>query len=318
MVGASVLTNITGLKTDNIINGYEMFGGCSNLNIQWSNWNFLNLEAGTYMFWSCNIYNFSSSFPKLQTAYNMFSGCTGVTVNSLQNIVKGIPDRNQMTIYEYEKDTLTYFGLTNDQINMLSDEYKQMAADKHWNIPGFMAREKVDILLICNNLGAIFNYNGINEYPMKVDNKSYADCFLQSKNQGKPNSNSSAIINFTNELVALCGNKYYMNIYYSCENSYDYLQIFKMNNGSSSWSQIGENKYTGSNSTGYLHSSLDLENIRAGDQLRFTYHKDGSSDVGLDECLISIYGYKTDGAYEITYSLANEPEITKYKVIPKE
>lgn len=68
----------------------------------------------------------------------------------------------------------------------------------------------------------------------------------------------------------------------------------------------------------YLHSSLDLENIQVGDQLRFTYYKDSSVDSGLDGCLISIYGYKTDGAYEITYSLVNEPEITKYKIIPKE
>ena len=319
----SNIINLNGLKTNSIINGVEMFSVCYFLNIQWNSWNFSNLQNAYSMFEYCNLTNLpgvSSLMPNVTNMKSIFRKCSGITNNTMQNIVKMIPDYTQLLDNVNPDNTLNYLGITNDQINMLSDDYKQMAADKHWNIPGFRAREKASILPICNNLGAISNYSGTtNEYPMEVIyDDTYGDYFLQSKNQGKQSSNSSAVINFTNELVALCGNKYYMDIYYSCENYSDYLQIFKMNNGSSSWNKIGENKYTGNSNMDYLHSSLDLENIQVGDQLRFTYYKDSSVDVGLDGCLISIYGYKTDGAYEITYSLVNEPEITKYKIIPKE
>ena len=317
------LTNLNGLKTNSIVMGSGMFRGCQNLNIQWNSWNFSNVQNAYAMFSLCNLTNLSATsllMPNVVNMKNIFKECSGITNDTMQNIIKVIPDYTQLIDTFSPDNTLNYLGITNDQIDMLSDEYKQMAADKHWNVPGFVAREKVSILPICNNLGAISNYSGTtNEYPMEVIyDDTYGDYFLQSKNQGKQSSNSSAVINFTNELVALYGNKYYMDIYYSCENSWDYLQIFKMNNGSSSWSQIGENKYTGSSGMNYLHSSLNLENIQVGDQLRFTYYKDGSGDSGLDGCLISIYGYKTDGAYEITYSLVEEPEITKYKIIPKE
>lgn len=319
----SNIINLNGLKTNSIINGARMFSVCYFLNIQWNSWNFSNLQNAYSMFDNCNLTNLpgiSSLMPNVTNMKSIFKNCSGITNNTMQNIVKMIPDYTQLVDDINPDNTLNYLGITNDQINMLSDDYKQMAADKHWNIPGFRAREKVSILPICNNLGAISNYSGTtNEYPMEVIyDDTYGDYFLQSKNQGKQSSNSSAVINFTNELVALCGNKYYMDIYYSCENSYDYLQIFKMNNGSSSWNKIGENKYTGYSGMNYLHSSLDLENIQVGDQLRLTFSKDHSGDVGLDGCLISIYGYKTDGAYEITYSLVNEPEITKYKIILKE
>ena len=319
----SNIINLNGLKTNSIINGARMFSVCYFLNIQWNSWNFSNLQNAYSMFDYCNLTNLpgvSSLMPNVTNMKSIFKNCSGITNNTMQNIVKIIPDYTQLVDDINPDNTLNYLGITNDQINMLSDDYKQMAADKHWNIPGFRAREKVSILPICNNLGAISNYSGTtNEYPMEVIyDDTYGDHFLQSKNQGKQSSNSSAVINFTNELVALCGNKYYMDIYYSCENNYDYLQIFKMNNGSSSWNKIGENKYTGYSGMNYLYSSLDLGNIQVGDQLRFTFSKDHSGDVGLDGCLISIYGYKTDGAYEITYSLVNEPEITKYKIIPKE
>ena len=317
----SNIINLNRLKTDSIINGAKMFSVCYFLNIQWNSWNFSNLQNAYSMFDYCNLTNLpgiSSLMPNVTNMKSIFKNCSGITNNTMQNIVKMIPDYTQLVDDINPDNTLNYLGITNDQINMLSDDYKQMAADKHWNIPGFRAREKVSILPICNNLGAISNYSGTtNEYPMEVIyDDTYGDHFLQSKNQGKQSSNSSAVINFTNELVALCGNRYYMDIYYSCENHSDYLQIFKMNNGSSSWSQIGN--YTGNSNMDYLHSLLDLENIQVGDQLRFTYYKDGSVDRGLDGCLISIYGYKGEKAYEITYSLVNEPEITKYKIIPKE
>ena len=316
------MVNLNGLKTNSIINGVEMFSECPRLNIQWNSWNFSNLQNAHSMFEYCNLVNLpgiSSLMPNVTNMKSIFKN-SEITNNTMQNIIKMIPDYTQLIDDINPDNTLNYLGITNDQINMLSDDYKQMAADKHWNIPGFIAREKVSILPICNNLGAISNYNSYyNEYPMEVIyDDTYGDHFLQSKNQGKGNSTSSAIINFTNELVALCGNRYYMDIYYSCENNYDHLQVFKMNNGSSSWSQIGENKYTGYSGMNYLYSSLDLENVQVGDQLRFTFFKDGNGDRGLDGCLISIYGYKTDGAYEITYSLVEEPEITKYKIIPKE
>lgn len=321
-LGSSYLINLNGLKTNSIINGSEMFARCSHLNIQWNTWNFSNVQNAYSMFEYCNLVNLpgiSSLMPNVTNMKFIFKN-SEITNNTMQNIIKMIPDYTQLIDDINPDNTLNYLGITNDQINILSNDYKQMAADKHWNIPGFIAREKVSILPICNNLGAISNYSGTtNEYPMEVIyDDTYGDYFLQSKNQGKRSSNSSAVINFTNELVALCGNKYYMDIYYSCENNYDYLQIFKMNNGSSSWNRIGENKYTGNSNMNYLHSLLDLENIQVGDQLRFTFSKDSSGDSGLDGCLISIYGYKTDGAYEITYSLAEEPEITKYKIIPKE
>ena len=318
--GATELINLNGLKTNNIINASNMFRLCGDLNIQWNSWNFYNVQNGYQMFSKCNLQTMPTiSLPSATNIRDIFSQCIGITSNTMQNIIETIPDYTQLIDDINPDNTLNYLGITNNQINMLSNDYKQMAADKHWKIPGFTAREKVSILPICNNLGVISNYDSdYDEYPMEIIyDDTYGDYFLQSKNQGKQNSTSSAIINFSNELVALCGSNYYMDIYYSCEGSWDYLQIFKMNNGSSSWVQIGESKYTGYSGMDYLHSSLDLENIQVGDQLRFTFYKDGSGDRGLDGCLISIYGYKTDGAYEITYSLVDEPEITKYKIIPK-
>ena len=317
----SNIINLNRLKTDSIINGAKMFSVCYFLNIQWNSWNFSNLQNAYSMFDYCNLTNLpgiSSLMPNVTNMKSIFKNCSGITNNTMQNIVKMIPDYTQLVDDINPDNTLNYLGITNNQINMLSDDYKQMAADKHWNIPGFRAREKVSILPICNNLGAISNYSGTtNEYPMEVIyDDTYGDHFLQSKNQGKQSSNSSTVINFTNELVALCGNRYYIDIYYSCENHSDYLQIFKMNNGSSSWSQIGN--YTGNSNMDYLHSLLDLENIQVGDQLRFTYYKDGSVDSGLDGCLISIYGYKGEKAYEITYSLVEDPDTLLYKIIPKE
>ena len=72
-----------------------------------------------------------------------------------------------------------------------------MAADKHWNVPGFIAREKASILPICNNLGAISNYisnNSYTEIPMILSYKDeYEDYCLESQNQGVANSTSSAV-----------------------------------------------------------------------------------------------------------------------------
>ena len=198
----SNIMNLNGLKTDSIINGARMFSVCYFLNIQWNSWNFSNVQ------------NAYSLMPNVTNMKSIFRNCSGITNNTMQNIVKMIPDYTQLIDNINPDNTLNYLGITNDQINMLSDDYKQMAADKHWNIPGFRAREKVSILPICNNLGAISNYSGTtNEYPMEVIyDDTYGDYFLQSKNQGKQSSNSSAVINFTNELVALCGNKYPCNI----------------------------------------------------------------------------------------------------------
>ena len=189
-----------------------------------------------------------------------------------------------------------------------------MAADKHWNVPGFIAREKVSILPICNNLGAISNYisnNSYTEIPMILSYKDeYEDYCLESQNQGVANSTSSAIITIPEELIALCGNEYTFTFYYSGETNCDYLTVYR--NGT----EI--KKCNGNNGSIYLQDTLYLEDVVAGDVFQFTFRKDGSENTGLDGCLIFITGYKGEKAYEITYSLVENPDTLLYKLIPKE
>ena len=138
----------------------------------------------------------------------------------------------------------------------------------------------------------------------------YEDYCLESKNQGVANSTSSAIITIPEELIALCGNEYTFTFYYSGETNYDYLTVYR--NGT----EI--KKCNGSNGSVYLQDTLYLEDVVAGDVFQFTFRKDGSGNTGLDGCLIFITGYKGEEAYEITYSLVEDPDTLLYKIIPKE
>ena len=303
------LTNIPNFNTNNVTDMSQMFYDCKNL-INAPNFNTSSAINMRVMFFNCrnliNISDFDTS--NVTNMSNMFDYCYNLSQNSLQNIIRSIPSRTQIE-NTTSTTNLQYLGLTTNQINSLPNYYKQIAADKNWYIEGYEAKGRELIVGTANILGDI-TFDESEEYPMTLTyDDMFGDYCLENTNQGKANTDSSAILTVSEDILNIFDPIWNFQVYYSSEKSYDEIRIYK--NGDLLY------EYSGYSGDTYLEAEFWLE-VQAGDVLEFIYHKDNSGDNGLDGCKIYISGWKNNKSYEVRYSTIDAPTTYITKFIPKE
>ena len=309
--GCQNLTNIPNLNTSKVTDMRDMFSGCYNL-INIPNFNTSNVINMSSMFTRCeNLTNISSylDMSKVTNLYGTFMYCNNLSLNSLQNIILSIPDRDQIT-GTTSTTNLQYIGLSATQINNLPTYYKQIAADKGWYVEGYEPKYTEMLVGTANTLGDI-TFEDTETYPMRLTyDDMFGDYCLENTNQGKANTTSSATLTVSEDLLNVFDPMFRFLVYYSSETNYDFTRIYKNNK------LIYE--YDGYNgTTSYLDTTFWLE-VKAGDVLKFEYEKDSSGDQGLDGCKIYISGWKNNKSYEVRYSTVDAPTTYITKFIPKE
>ena len=326
------LKTVPELNTTKVINMRGMFGYCSNLK-SIPNLNTSNVTNMYRMFYSCtsltSIPNFDTSnvtdmygmfmmdyglinipvlnMSKVTNIKDTFDTCDSLSLNSLQNIIISIPDRDQVT-GTTSTTNLQYLGLTTNQINNLPTYYKQMAADKGWYVEGYEPKYTEMLVGTANALGDI-TFEDTEIYPMRLTyDDMFGDYCLENTNQGKANTTSSATLTVSEDLLNIFDPMFKFLVYYSSE-SVDDIRIYK--NGELLY------EYNGYDGDNYIDTSFWLE-VKAGDVLKFEYSKDSSIDSGLDGCKIYISGWKNNKSYEVRYSTVDAPTTYITKFIPKE
>ena len=329
----SNLINISNFNTSNVTDMYGMFVGCFNL-VNIPNFNMNNITRISRMFASCynlttipnfdtsNVTDMSGMFYYCKNLVNVplfdmsnvinineiFDNCSNLSQNSLQNIIQSIPSRTQIE-NTTSTTNLQYLGLTANQINSLPNHYKQIAADKNWYVEGYEAKGRELIVGTANILGDI-TFDESEEYPMTLTyDDMFGDYCLENTNQGKANTDSSAILTVSEDILNIFDPMWNFQVYYSSEKNYDEIKIYK--NGDLLY------EYSGYSGDTYLEAEFWLE-VQAGDVLEFIYHKDSSGDNGLDGCKIYISGWKNNKSYEVKYSTVDAPTTYITKFIPKE
>ena len=309
--GCQNLTNIPNLNTSKVTDMRDMFSGCYNL-INIPNFNTSNVINMSSMFTRCeNLTNISSylDMSKVTNLYGTFMYCNNLSLNSLQNIIISIPDRDQIT-GTTTTTNLQYLGLSTTQINNLPTYYKQMAADKGWYVEGYEPKYTEMLIGTANALGDI-TFEDTETYPMRlVYDDMFGDYYLENTNQGKASTTSSATLTISEDLLNVFDPMFRFLVYYSSETDYDSTKIYKNDELIYEYSD-----YDGT--TSYLDTTFWLE-VKAGDVLKFEYEKDSSSDRGLDGCKIYISGWKNNKSYEVRYSTVDAPTTYITKFIPKE
>lgn len=329
----SNLINISNFNTSNVTDMYGMFVGCVNL-VNIPNFNMNNITRISRMFASCynlttipnfdtsNVTDMSGMFYYCKNLVNVplfdmsnvinineiFDNCSNLSQNSLQNIIQSIPSRTQIE-NTTSTTNLQYLGLTTNQINSLPNYYKQIAADKNWYVEGYEAKGRGLIVGTANILGDI-TFDESEEYPMTLTyDDMFGDYCLENTNQGKANTDSSATLTVSEDILNIFDPIWNFQVYYSSEKSYDEIRIYK--NGDLLY------EYSGYSGDTYLEAEFWLE-VQAGDILKFEYEKDSSGDSGLDGCKIYISGWKNNKSYEVRYSTVDAPTTYITKFIPKE
>lgn len=309
--GCQNLTNIPNLNTSKVTDMRDMFSGCYNL-INIPNFNTSNVINMSSMFTRCeNLTNIPSylDMSKVTNLYGTFMYCNNLSLNSLQNIIISIPDRDQIT----ETTTTTnleYIGLSATQINNLPTYYKQIAVDKGWYVEGYEPKYTEMLVGTANALGDI-TFEDTETYPMRLTyDDMFGDYCLENTNQGKASTTSSATLTVSEDLLNVFDPMFRFLVYYSSETDYDFTRIYKNDELIYEYSD-----YDGDAS--YLDTTFWLE-VQAGDVLKFEYEKDSSGDRGLDGCKIYISGWKNNKSYEVRYSTVDAPTTYITKFIPKE
>ena len=305
------LINVPNFNTINVTDMAQMFSQCKNL-INAPKFNTSNVTNMTVMFDNCrNLINISSfDTSNVIKITNMFYDCYNLSQNSLQNIIQSIPSRTQIE-NTTSTTNLQYLGLTANQINSLPNYYKQIAADKNWYVEGYEAKGRELIVGTANILGDI-TFDESEEYPMTLTyDDMFGDYCLENTNQGKANTDSSAILTVSENILNVFDPMWNFQVYYSSESADD-IRIYK--NGKLLYEYNGYNR---DNEDMYLEAEFWLE-VQAGDELKFTYDKDNSVDNGLDGCKIYISGWKNNKSYEVRYSTIDAPTTYITKFIPKE
>ena len=305
-----VLTNIPNFDTSNVTNMSAMFFECSMIK------NIPNFDTSnvTNMYWMFEHCRDLISIPVLNMSKatninNTFDDCDSLSLNSLQNIIISIPDRDQIT-GTTTTTNLQYLGLTVNQINNLPTYYKQMAADKGWHVEGYEPKYTEMLIGTANALGDI-TFEDTETYPMRLTyDDMFGDYYLENTNQGKANTTSSATLTVSEDLLNVFDPMFRFLVYYSSETNHDFTRIYKNNELIYEYSD-----YDGT--TSYLDTTFWLE-VQAGDVLKFEYEKDSSGDRGLDGCKIYISGWKNNKSYEVKYSTVDAPTTYITKFIPKE
>ena len=309
--GCQNLTNIPNLNTSKVTDMRDMFSGCYNL-INIPNFNTSNVINMSSMFTRCeNLTNISSylDMSKVTNLYGTFMYCNNLSLNSLQNIILSIPDRDQIT-GTTTTTNLQYIGLSATQINNLPTYYKQIAADKGWYVEGYEPKYTEMLIGTANALGDI-TFEDTETYPMRlVYDDMFGDYYLENTNQGKASTTSSATLTVSEDLLNVFDPMFRFLVYYSSETDYDSTKIYKNDELIYEYSD-----YDGT--TSYLDTTFWLE-VQAGDVLKFKYEKDSSGDRGLDGCKIYISGWKNNKSYEVRYSTVDAPTTYITKFIPKE
>lgn len=302
------LTNIPNFNTNNVADMCQIFYGCKNL-INAPNFNTSSVINMSVMFFNCrnltNISDFDAS--NVTNMLNIFDNCSNLSQNSLQNIIQSIPSRTQIE-NTTSTTNLQYLGLSTTQINSLPNHYKQIAADKGWYVEGYESKGRELIVGTANTLGDI-TFDSSEEYPMTLTyDDMFGDYCLENTNQGKANTDSSAILTVSEDILNIFDPMWNFQVYYSSE-SVDDTRIYK--NGELLY------EYSGYDGDNYIDTSFWLE-VKAGDVLKFEYDKDNSVDSGLDGCKIYISGWKNNKSYEVRYSTVDAPTTYITKFIPKE
>ena len=309
--GCQNLTNIPNLNTSKVIDMRDMFSGCYNL-INIPNFNTSNVINMSSMFTRCeNLTNISSylDMSKVTNLYGTFMYCNNLSLNSLQNIIISIPDRDQIT-GTTTTTNLQYIGLSATQINNLPTYYKQIAADKGWYVEGYEPKYTEMLVGTANALGDI-TFEDTETYPMRLTyDDMFGDYCLENTNQGKASTTSSATLTVSEDLLNVFDPMFRFLVYYSSETNWDSTRIYK--NDELIYEYDGYN-----GTTSYLDTTFWLE-VQAGDVLKFEYEKDSSGDQGLDGCKIYISGWKNNKSYEVRYSTVDAPTTYITKFIPKE
>ena len=279
------------------------------------NLNLISAETLDYLFHGCDILQDIKIFncPNAMSMDSMVADCPNLTVDSLQNLMTMIPEVTNLNGCTTATN-LEYLGLTQSQINNIPAKYLQLAADKHWNIPGYKARIKKDIIPALNNLGAFTQITGTNNIPMDIKYEANLGTnALVSNIYNKNYYESGMILNITQEVYDNYGPTLMTQLWYSSERSYDYLYINKIyTNGVEKriLNNIGGTQ-SGSETYPVLNMSYDLD-INVGEQIKFVYRKDSSAQSGADMGMIQIFGMvEPNESYNVKYTYANGVSQTK-------
>lgn len=314
------IKNIPDFNTSKVTNMSMMFMQCYSLNNTPNFSNTANVQGMYQMYASCqNLRNVNTFLTNSATVMEqMFVDCPEITVSSLQNIIISIPDRTQLfDEYNNPLDTtanLNYLGLTQNQINNIPAKYLQLAADKHWNVPGYKARVKKDIIPMLNNLGVFTQITGTNKIPMDIKYEANLGTnALVSNIYGKDYYESGMMLNITQDVYDNYGPTLMTQLWYSSEKNYDYIYINKVYTNGTEKRILNNISGTQSGSETYpvLNMPYDLD-INVGEQIKFVYRKDSSSKSGADMGMIQIFGMiEPNESYSVKYTYANGVSQTK-------
>ena len=271
----------------------------------------------SFFFQGCsNLTNIDVSNIKMPNVTNMMDfveGCENLTVTSLQNLMIFIPEVTQLDNCTTETN-LNYLGLTQNQINNIPAKYLQLAADKHWNIPGYKARIKKDIIPMLNNLGVFTQITGTNKIPMDIKYETNLGTnALVSNIYGKDYYESGMILNITQDVYDNYGPTLMTQLWYSSEKNYDYIYINKVYTNGTEKRILNNISGTQSGSETYpvLNMPYDLD-INVGEQIKFIYRKDSSAKSGADMAMVQIFGMvEPNESYSVKYTYANGISQTK-------
>ena len=334
------LINVSNFNTTNVTNMYFLFYGCNNLS-EIPNFDTSNVTDMGYAFLNCfcitNIPSFNTSKvtsmrSTFMNCYNLtdlpvlnmqslniynnssvlqstFYDCNSLSLNALKNIVISIPNA-----YTYGENFLGTTNLnyliTDDQINMLPEAYRIVAASKYWVSEGYdvMGYGDIEVIPIANSLGDISYEN--TEYPM-----TYNDPQLESTNQNIASSSSSATITVTEEMLELVNSVWKVTLKTSSEEDYDILYFYKNDE------LIGQ--LSGTDVTTVYAQNIPVTQdfyveVEVGDKLFFTYIKDSSVDEVHDTAYVQITAENKTNYYEVRYSTVDSPTTYTTTYVSKE
>lgn len=156
--GATNLSQVNNIKIESVYNGSRIFGDCPNL-ITINNLTMTNFSKADYCFWCPNLSSFVNStitqianmdwffsgcnnlkilpnldFSKTINAIGMFTGCKNLSTDSLNYFGMVLPNRSNLT--DISTYNLSYFGLTDDQINVIGSNTAARVSvqSKGWEI----------------------------------------------------------------------------------------------------------------------------------------------------------------------------------------
>lgn len=279
------------------------------------NLNLLSAKTLDYLFHGCNKLQDIKIFncPNATSMDNMVADCPNLSVDSLQNLMTIIPEVTNLNNCTTATN-LEYLGLTQAQINNIPTSYLQLAADKHWNIPGYKARVKKDIIPMLNNLGVFTPITGTNNIPMDIKYEaSLGTNALVSNIYNKNYYESGMILNITQDIYDNYGPTLMTQLWYSSEKNYDYIYINKIYTNGTEKRILNNISGTQNGSETYpvLNMSYNLD-INVGEQIKFVYRKDSSAQSGADMGMIQIFGMvEPNESYSVKYTYANGVSQTK-------